>query len=452
MWYNYTMSNVDFDQTIKLVKTHIAAKELQEANNLLRKVVDYPTDFITYQATFPVIIDTFILLIEHFNIPAALKAAKTIQKEGIDGTELFNLAYALIDAEWPEFAANIFRMLYNSGLKEEAVVTEYAIALERSGYNEEAMKILQENLPIVEKSLYLSYVLAFNAINAGYPVQTKKAFELMKKNYDSTAQFHTTFLERVRNFITRHDAISKKIYLVKNDLREWHFIINGSILLYYSPFGWDQMHGRFGALQEDVFSMKIGVIRMAEAMKKLNLGVKTILFVDNYQSKILATALSKVTGLPLKEITPKNEDEKGLISLYKWDNLTPELQEKLHKKHDGQYMWVHSDNWIGEHGYEPDFVTHLSQYCSDPWEPQLRFHIEHGKSDEPLISKDVEEAVKQILDYKVEKKDFDSHDEFNKFLDALTKTMKPSPFIYEEDSMRNRSYSVNIVKSNSFRG
>ncbi len=446
------MTEINFAETIKLVKTYIAAKEYQEANRLLRKVVDYPTDFIQYQETFPVIIDTFIALIENFNIPDALKAAKALQVNGLDAEELFNLAYALINAEWPEFAANIFRILYESGTRVESVVTEYAVALERSGWNEKSMNILQENLHIVEKSLYFSYVLAFNAMNSGYPIQTKKAFELMKKNYDSTQEYHTTFLERIRNFIARYDRLFGKLSIVNDDLRQWHYILNGSIVLYYSPYGWEQMHGRFGLIQESIGTLKIGLTRMAEAIQKLNLSVEHILYVDNYQSKILAKAFSELTKIPLKEISEKNANEKGLVVLYKRKNMSPELYEQLQQKHEGQYLWVHSWDWVNVHGYEADFITHLSQMTSDPWEPSFRYNSDHSKSDEPFISKDTDTAVKALLEHTIDKKEYSKQDDFNHFLDVIRKTAKDAPFLYETEQRRNRSYRVSVVKSNAFRG
>jgi hypothetical protein len=191
---------------------------------------------------------------------------------------------------------------------------------------------------------------------------------------------------------------------------------------------------------------------MAVVAKKLDLDINQILYVDDFHSEILGKALAKHMNLPVKKFGEKNPEEKGLIAVFNWETVPVETMKVLYYRHKDQYIWCQNAKWYKPKGPNPDFVTILAQMIYDPWETSpFNFTADHKIDPKPLMEKDIEISVNQILNQDISKEEFLKQDDLIRFVEQLKTTMAEDIFVPEmKDGYRPRAFQVNAVKSSWF--
>ncbi|HEY6034313.1 MAG TPA: hypothetical protein VIV58_08640, partial [Kofleriaceae bacterium] len=146
---------------------------------------------------------------------------------------LYDLGFALIDAGVPAIAATVlWRCLALVGDSEE-VVCELVSALETAMAYEDAYAILAEREALRAGSFLCQYLFAFDAAMTGRLDVVRET--LPKLVVD--APEHATMKGTIERIVARADRVAETCPLDAGDLRGWHYVLTGGLLLHQSPFG-----------------------------------------------------------------------------------------------------------------------------------------------------------------------------------------------------------------------
>jgi hypothetical protein len=171
----------------------------------------------------------------------------------------------------------------------------------------------------------------------------------------------------VDGIIQRVDAYNQAAYLHGRDLRGWNFAFNGSFLLHLSPFGVEQMNGRYSALFEQEALCLEGIQRLAAVLAARALPVPSVYTLPDHDSQVLATATARYLGCPLTPWPPGGAGDPGLIVIHDLDRIAPALLATFQEHRPRQLVWAHAVSWMEDSMLGPDFITYLYETTLSPW-------------------------------------------------------------------------------------
>ncbi|MEL6179120.1 MAG: hypothetical protein AAFS10_09205, partial [Myxococcota bacterium] len=186
-------------------------------------------------------------------------------------------------------------------------------------------------------------------------------------------------VERIGGMLARADTLDSICPLDDEDLRGWHAVITGGVLLHLSPFGFDEgMRGRYAFLQDDT-------TLCAEAIARLHIVVEAtalhheprVLLLDDRPSEILGLGLASALGWPTCPLA-EHPQAPGLIVSYDISALEPQTLG-LGVHHPGQALWSHVTPWTQHLPIAADVTTLLAQFIYSPWEGHLHVEEQTGE-------------------------------------------------------------------------
>lgn len=179
-----------------------------------------------------------------------------------------------------------------------------------------------------------------------------------------------TQLTRVHDMLVRAQTVREASPLDASDLRGWHYVITGAVLLHLSPFGWETMRGRWAYVADTYLRCRRSLERLGRLLELWGMPQDTVLVVDEPASTALAEAASRLLGMNLTDYA---EDLEGLVTVYDLDNLDEKLYPSLAEHRPGQILYAHTSRWTNStSGYAADVTGHLHQVNSPPWDEQIR--------------------------------------------------------------------------------
>jgi hypothetical protein len=115
---------------------------------------------------------------------------------GDDVQALYDLGYQLVEQGLPDVAATFLARAHLIQPGQEPIVAELAAALEQSGHDAEACKLLRSVPELLAENFGLRYLLAFNAMTSGEVDEAAKTAETLTAPSDGNERF--TPLRRLR--------------------------------------------------------------------------------------------------------------------------------------------------------------------------------------------------------------------------------------------------------------
>ena len=275
---------------------------------------------------------------------------------------LYDLGYALIDAGAPAIAASVlWRCLALVGESEE-VVCELVSALESALAYPDAFALLGERAALRARSFLCRYLYAFNAAMSGRLDVTRAALaELAADGAEAEAMQGA-----IAGIVARADRVAGACPLDALDLRGWHYVLTGGLLLHQSPYGFDApMHGRYAYLADSVANVAAGLDRLAALVAAAP--VPCIYAPPGRDHEIVARAAAARLGVPVAPWPSVGVPAPGLVVLYDLARLPPADVARLVPRRPGQILFAHASPWTHDAPVAPDATTLLCQTLVAPW-------------------------------------------------------------------------------------
>ena len=275
---------------------------------------------------------------------------------------LYDLGYALIDAGAPAIAAAVlWRCLALVGDSEE-VVCELISALESALAYPDAVALLEGHAALRARSFLCQYLYAFNAAMAGRLDVTRAALDQLAPDSDESAALRDT----IRGICERADRVAGACALDATDLRGWHYVLTGGLVIHQSPYGFDDpMHGRYAWLADSLPRIATGLERLAELVAPLDL--PCVYAPPGRDHEIVALAAGQRLGLPVAPWPAIGVPAPGLVVLYDLAELPSADIPRLLQRRPGQVVFAHASPWTTDSPLAPDVTTLLYQTIVPPW-------------------------------------------------------------------------------------
>jgi hypothetical protein len=280
---------------------------------------------------------------------------------------LYDLGYALIDAGAPAIAASVlWRCLGLVGDSEE-VVCELVSALESALEYRDAFAILGEHGTLRARSFLCQYLYAFNAAMSGRIEVTRAVLsDLVPDTPDTHAM-----KANVEAIVARADHVAGSCSLDARDLRGWHYVLTGGLLVHQSPYGFDSpMHGRFALLRDSLARVATGLARLVELLGADR--VPCVYAPEGRGHAIVARALATKLDVPLATWPSIGTPAPGLVALYDLADLPDAEVARLTQRRAGQILYAHASPWTHDCPVAPDVTTLLYQHLEPPWQDDSR--------------------------------------------------------------------------------
>lgn len=359
-----------------------------------------------------------------------------------DPKVLYNLGYELVEVHLPKIAATPLNQAHLMCPQNEAILSELSTAFENAGCYDLAYMNLSCCEEIIKESFMCRYLLAFNAIMTGRLEECRKAAKSLEDPPDSNYHF---MRDRILQFIQRADTVASLSGLDQQDLRGWHYVLSGSVLLHLSPHGFEEaMRGRYAYVQDSFALLRLGMERVRASLQTWGEEVEQVVYFSNRNSEILARAYGALENLPVvswKEVPPESP---GLYVAYDLKDSSSEFLQFIHHRRPGQWLWAHALQWTEDFPLTADFHTYLYQHKVAPWcADSLQVDPETGEMTCMARPEAVVEVlVKSILEAEIEHNEVDEMENFLAFIQAVG----PLP----QNCCREKYFQGSPVQSNRF--
>jgi hypothetical protein len=179
--------------------------------------------------------------------------------------------------------------------------------------------------------------------------------------------------DQIGGMLSRADAVRGVTPLNETDLRGWHFVLTGGLLLHLSPFDFeDAMRGRYAYTTDGPGRCLEGIRRLASVFEAWSVRPARVWLLPNLDSASLGSATAQVLGLPAKRWPAGGTTEPGLIVAYDLSTLDDTLVGQMREHRRGQFLWAHASCWTTEPPFAADLTTYLYQNNKSPWGERLR--------------------------------------------------------------------------------
>lgn len=280
---------------------------------------------------------------------------------------LYQLGYQMIEQSLHDMAATVLARAHRLAPAEEGVLTEFVAALERAGRHGEACRVLRAAPGVLAASPVSRYLLGYNALMTGDLIEPRAVLRDMGEPDDERVAY---MVGQLRAMVRRADAVRGVTPLDDADLRGWHFVVTGGLLLHLSPYGFDEgMRGRYAYFQDSPALCLEGLRRLEAVLAAWGTRPDRVFLLDDRDSTILGLAAARVLGLPAEPWpATSGNDRPGLVVAYDLRKATDPAVQSLYDHRPGQLLWSHASSWTDESPFAADLTTYLYQYNVSPWE------------------------------------------------------------------------------------
>jgi len=292
---------------------------------------------------------------------------------------LYELGYELIEQGLPGIAATALTRANLLVPNQEPILIELAVALGGDQRCFEAVRVLREAPEVVEQSFLCRYLLAYNTLMSGDLDEPRRLLPRLLQTENPDQQ---TAARRIEGMLLRADTVRTVTPLDENDLRGWHFVVTGGLLLHLSPYGFEEgMRGRYAFTQDDPARCLEGIRRLAAVLDCWQLHPARIWRLEDTDSAALALAGGQILGCPVEPWPAEGSRDEGLIVAYDLATLADKTLAALHPHRPGQVLWAQAACWTQEPPFAADLTTYLYQYNVSPWGERLRVNPESRETE-----------------------------------------------------------------------
>lgn len=400
-------------------KAALAAGDVRAAYSQLRWVLEYPSPILKDDALWAEVVPLFADVcrgIAGAELEAKVRAVvgapakkklfgfgKPSEGAKAEPQALYDLGFALIDQKLDGIAATFLHRAHELLPGHEGVLTELVTALEGAGHHGEARRILEAApAELMARSFMCSYLLAFDTLLTT-DVRLARERQTALQPKDDT---HAWMKGAIGVMLDRAEALlvaRTDETLNTSDLRGWHFVINGTILLHRSPFGFGEgMLGRYAFTQDSHWRCKLGLERLAIVCKRTGYLPAAILAMPDKDSRVLAYAAHHILKAPLKEWSD-DPTQPGLIVAYDMQHVevSEQAMRTLHQHSPGQGFYEHAGCWTAPFPIASDVVNYLHQFNETPWGERMQFDADTREPKKaPADARSPDAIAVDVLDAK----------------------------------------------------
>jgi hypothetical protein len=279
---------------------------------------------------------------------------------------LFEVGWQLIEHGLPDLAASVLARADELAPDSENLVCELVIALENGGHHRDARELLAARPGLLAGSFMCRYLLAFNSVMDG-DLATARAVVLDPGDGDEEGDFQF-MAGRIERMLARADAVAAVTALDRRDLRGWHFVLTGGLLLHLSPYGFDDgMNGRYAWYQDNEDTCLENLRRAAAVLDALEVRVPQVVALPDRDSLALATAAGRLLDCRVAPISMDRAAEPGLVVGYDLAVADGETLGALSRRGEGQLLLAQASCWTGDLPFAADLTGLLYQANTSPW-------------------------------------------------------------------------------------
>lgn len=307
-----------------------------------------------------------------------------------DPDALYELGYQLIEAGLHGVAATVLRQCLDVVPGSEQVLAELVAALERLLLYADARDLLAAHPRLVEDSFLIRYLYAYDAAMSGELATTRTLAPGLVPG-DETQQFMTG---RITQILARADRLAGAAPLDGHDLRGWHYVLTGGLLLHRSPHGWaEAMRGRYAWLQDSPALIRTGLDRLRATLAAWGEAPPCVYAPPGRDHEILAEAAAQLAGVPRVPWPAVGVPAPGLVVAYDLAQVEWKDLERLMERRAGQLVYAHASLWTEDGPVAPDVTTLLHQSIVPPWGAR----VVAGGGRSPPDERDVEVIAAELV-------------------------------------------------------
>lgn len=344
------------------IRRLIAAGEDSAAYTKLRDLLGWPVGKDIAAAELPVWIAMLGELAGRRGAHPLAEQVDAVVRDPDSPDRLYSLGYALIDAGVPTVAATLlWRCLALVGDSEE-VVCELVSSLESALLYPDALAVLEQQPALRARSFLTRYLYGFNAAMAGQLDITRSVLPSLEAASPETTSMRAT----LSGMVERAERIAGAAPLDARDLRGWHHVITGGLLLHQSPYGFeDPMHGRYAWLADSYAMIALGLARLAALVAPLQL--PCVYAPPGRDHEILAHAAAQKLGIPIAEWPAVGVPAPGLVVAYDLSDIPHAHVTQLVPRRAEQVLFAHATPWTHDSAVAADVTTLLVEVLRPPW-------------------------------------------------------------------------------------
>ncbi|HEU4733661.1 MAG TPA: hypothetical protein VFT22_37460 [Kofleriaceae bacterium] len=312
--------------------------------------------------------------------PGFVELVRGAARDPDDAAALSALGRRLLDEALPQMAATLLARAHRLAPADEAILGALVAALAADGQHARACAVLRAAPVPRGASLGRRGVLARHAALTGDLDEARGCLPELARSGDPV---HQELARTLGGMLARADALAGGAPLDDGDLRGWHFVVTGAVLLHVSPHGRAAgMNGRYAFVHDSYASCREGLRRAAAVLAVLGRPVERVLAPGDRASAILGRAAAAVLGRPLAEWPACGAASAGLVVAYDLDGLAPEAREPLREHRPGQVLYCHGAAWTEEPAFAADLVMRLHQFRRAPWDGHTGVDVATGEPRE----------------------------------------------------------------------
>jgi hypothetical protein len=302
-------------------------------------------------------------LAEHRGAVQLAQLAREVVRDPDSPDRLYELGYALIDANASGIAASVLWRCMALVGDSEQVVCELVSALETHLAHADAFALLEPREALRAESFMCRYLYAFDAAMSGRLDVTRAVLPSLGGGDDPD---RAVMIDAIRAILERADRVAGACPLDARDLRGWHYVLTGGLLVHQSPYGWPEpMGGRYAWLADSLARVATGIDRLGPLAAAA--GAPCVYAPPGRAHEIVARAAALRLGLPLMPWPSIGVPAPGIVALYDLAELPPDLT-KLVARRDGQIVYAHAAPWTRDCAVAADVTTLLYQHLVPPWD------------------------------------------------------------------------------------
>jgi hypothetical protein len=363
-----------------------------------------------------------------------------------DAEALHSLGYHLIELGLSEVAVAVLGRANTLAPGEEPILTELVAAMEREGRNADACQVLRAAGDLCDSSFLCRYLLAFNSVLSADLDAARELLPSLQGTGEEGADF---MANRIEAMLSRADLVKGTCDLGEQDLRGWHYVTTGGILLHTSPYGYDEgMNGRYAYVADTEGLCKLGLVRLKEALELWDESPPWILAPPDRDSQILAAAAEEVLGLPVVEYTPDVGD--GLVVVYDLRRLDKGTPPEILVHTEGQLLYAHATCWTDPPPCAPDITTFLYQELQTPWGERMQVGADGQVQATPEDTSPIEVIAARVVEAEPVNGDVEEHDPQEKLHEVLRVMGPQASFRTHSGGRRSPLWEGGPVKSGRF--
>lgn len=244
-------------------------------------------------------------------------------------------------------------------------VHDLALVYARRFQIEKAVKVLEDNHP--QNDFWNYWFWCKLRILYGKTEGVEKALNELKavleKEKDTTEiEFPELKVNEVFEMLQRYNQINTP----KKQIRDWHFIQYGGIILDYFDDSENYVAGgRYVASWGSNEAIKIIILILKKYIEELSFQITKIAYINNRNAEIIGRAIGHELNLSTVLYTTNESNENTLI--VGADSSDFNDFEELAIVKEGQILFALNQCWLQSSAISPDIIGFMSQYYYYPW-------------------------------------------------------------------------------------